>query len=109
MLGWDNTATEATEAEKGRHGSSRVDRETVRERASRKRENLESNGQRVARLFLTRSPWKRDVSLCQFAPLSSLKQEKRIAPSSPRTPFLLSLALAPSYTVPSFWSQIYWL
>lgn len=58
------------EKEKEREGwtSERVrsgkagDRERVRE----------SNGQRVAKLFLTQSPWKRDVSLCQFAPLTSL-------------------------------------
>lgn len=40
MLDSDNTATEATEAEKGRHGSSRVDRETVRERELVGRERI---------------------------------------------------------------------
>lgn len=67
---------------------------TERQRAGRKRENLESNGQRVARLFLTRSLWKRDVSLCQFAPLTSPKQEKGITPSSSSSS---SLALPSSH------------
>lgn len=58
------------------------DKEREREKEGRTTERVrrgkvgqrerESNGQRVARLFLTLSPWKRDVSLCQFAPLTSL-------------------------------------
>lgn len=56
------------------------DGESKREREGRTAESVgkgkvgkrESNGQRVERLFLTCSPWKRDVSLCQFAPLTSL-------------------------------------
>ena len=72
--GWAETVETDRESEMERA------REGEREREDRTAESVgkgkvgkrESNGQRVERLFLTCSPWKRDVSLCQFAPLTSL-------------------------------------
>ena len=70
---------ESGETDRERDGESRRERERERERAGQLKSvgkgkvgKRDSNGQRVERLFLTCSPWKRDVSLCQFAPLTSL-------------------------------------
>ena len=101
-LASDNAATAPIQAEKGRHGSCGVGRE----RAGRKRENLESNGQKA--LFNLVSVEDR----CQSGSVRSTNQpeaEKMIALSSPLTPSQLSLPLPPPYTVPTFLSQICWL
>lgn len=68
MLGSDSAATAAIQAEKGRHGSCRVDRD----RAGRKRENLESNGQKA--LFNLVSVGER----CQSVSVRSTNQPEAV-------------------------------